>query len=375
MASIRSRRREPDGDGRAGTGCEQHAETHARRTTTIVLRLHPSGRAMATILLLMLLYGFPLYWIVTMSFKPPAEWNPPGGRSTGGRRTGRRRTTRTSSASRGQDRDLRDGAVAIGASRYIENSIIAATGGTLLALFVGVLRRLRDRALPRRRHACCPSRSCSSGCSRRSRSSSRCCSCSSYLASLGHALGPVILYGAVTFPFVVWLMRSFFQEVPREISRCGDRRRLHALGRVLQGRAAAGARAGSPRPPSSCSSSTGRDFLIALVMTQDKARTAPVFLQALQSGSAGPGVRAAGRARRHPDPAARDLRSRDPEVPRPRPHLRRDQALAMAEIHLQHLTKHFPAGSSPSNDLDLVIPRRFVHRAARALRAAARRRR
>ena len=31
-------------------------------------------------------------------------------------------------------------------------------------------------------------------------------------------LGLIILYGAVTFPFVVWLMRSFFQEVPREIS-------------------------------------------------------------------------------------------------------------------------------------------------------------
>ena len=30
--------------------------------------------------------------------------------------------------------------------------------------------------------------------------------------------GLIVLYAAVTFPFVVWLMRSFFQEVPREVS-------------------------------------------------------------------------------------------------------------------------------------------------------------
>ena len=30
--------------------------------------------------------------------------------------------------------------------------------------------------------------------------------------------GLIIIYAAVTFPFVVWLMRSFFQDVPREIS-------------------------------------------------------------------------------------------------------------------------------------------------------------
>ena len=28
--------------------------------------------------LLIGLFGFPLYWTITMSFKPLAEWNPPG---------------------------------------------------------------------------------------------------------------------------------------------------------------------------------------------------------------------------------------------------------------------------------------------------------
>ena len=30
------------------------------------------------ILLLAVIFGFPLYWTVTMSFKPLDEWNPPG---------------------------------------------------------------------------------------------------------------------------------------------------------------------------------------------------------------------------------------------------------------------------------------------------------
>ena len=39
--------------------------------------LRPVGR-WASIIALATLYGFPLYWTVTMSFKPPDEWNPPG---------------------------------------------------------------------------------------------------------------------------------------------------------------------------------------------------------------------------------------------------------------------------------------------------------
>src|SRR4029079_13832954 len=39
-----------------------------------------------------------------------------------------------------------------------------------------------------------------------------------YLSLWDTLEGLIILHGAVTFPFVVWLLRSFFQEVPREIS-------------------------------------------------------------------------------------------------------------------------------------------------------------
>ena len=135
--------------------------------------------------------------------------------------------------------------------------------------------------------------------------------------------GLVILYGAVTFPFVVWLMRSFFQEVPREISDAA----------IVDGCTHWGAffKVVLPQVKGGLAATAlfvfilnWSDFLIALVMTQDNARTAPVFLQALQAGERRPGVRQAGCPRRHPDPAAGDLRSRDPEVPRPWPHLRCD---------------------------------------------------
>ena len=39
-----------------------------------------------------------------------------------------------------------------------------------------------------------------------------------YLSLYDTLQGLIILYAAVTFPFVVWLLRSFFQEVPREVS-------------------------------------------------------------------------------------------------------------------------------------------------------------
>ena len=98
--------------------------------------------------------------------------------------------------------------------------------------------------------------------------------------------GLVILYAAVTFPFVVWLMRSFFQEVPREVSEAA----------IVDGCTQWGAffKAVLPQVKGGLAATAlfvfilnWSDFLIALVMTQDHARTAPVYLQSLQSGSSG----------------------------------------------------------------------------------------
>jgi multiple sugar transport system permease protein len=107
-----------------------------------------------------------------------------------------------------------------------------------------------------------------------------------YLSLYDTLAGLVILYGAVTFPFVVWLLRSFFQEVPREISEAA----------IVDGCTHWGAffKAVLPQVRGGLAATAlfvfilnWSDFLIALVMTQDHAQTAPVYLQALQSGASG----------------------------------------------------------------------------------------
>ena len=244
--------------------------------------LRPIAR-WAAILGLMLLYGFPLYWTVTMAFKPAAEWNPPGTIFWW-----------PEDWTWANFEDIlglkeQEGIFATGRSRsaipYIQNSIIAATGGTLLALFVGVLAAYGIA---------------------RFRSGGRMLPFQIlqlrmfppiaiiipllfmfvYLQLWDTLWGLIILYGAVTFPFVVWLMRSFFQEVPREISDAA----------IVDGCTHWGAffKVVLPQVKGGLAATAlfvfilnWSDFLIALVMTQDRARTAPVFLQALQSGSAG----------------------------------------------------------------------------------------
>ena len=244
--------------------------------------MRPAAR-WAAILLFAVLYGFPLYWTLTMAFKPQDEWNPPGTIYW---------WPDDWTLENFQDilgLKQQEGIFATGKPRsaipYIENSLIAATGGTLLALGVGVLAAYGIA---------------------RYRSGGRMLPFQIlqlrmfppiaiiipllfmfvYLHLWDTLWGLVILYGAVTFPFVVWLMRSFFQEVPREISDAA----------IVDGCTHWGAffKVVLPQVKGGLAATAlfvfilnWSDFLIALVMTQDHARTAPVYLQSLQSGSAG----------------------------------------------------------------------------------------
>ena len=115
----------------------------------------------------------------------------------------------------------------------------------------------------------------------------------------------IILYAAVTFPFVVWLMRSFFQEVPREIVGGGDRRRLHASGARSSRRCCRRCKGGLAATALFVFILNWSDFLIALVMTQDNVETAPVFLHGAAVGGAGQEYGKQAALGLHPDPAAR----------------------------------------------------------------------
>jgi multiple sugar transport system permease protein len=227
-------------------------------------------------------FGFPLYWTVTMSFKPEAEWNPPGkvywfpakpttanfedilGLSSGGGFF----TQRSQSA-----------------LTPIYHSLIAAGLGTLLALLIGVFAaygiarfRAGGRMLPFQilQLRMFPPIAIIIPL----------LFMWVYLGLWDTIGGLVILYGAVTFPFVVWLMRSFFQEVPREISEAA----------IVDGCTLWGAffKAVLPQVRGGLAATAlfvfilnWSDFLIALVMTTPRTETAPVYLQALQSGASG----------------------------------------------------------------------------------------
>jgi multiple sugar transport system permease protein len=89
-----------------------------------------------------------------------------------------------------------------------------------------------------------------------------------------------------SFPFVVWLMRSFFQEVPREIAEAA----------IVDGCSQWGAffKAVLPQVRGGLAATAlfvfilnWSDFLLALVLTSENVETAPVFLNGLQSAGAG----------------------------------------------------------------------------------------
>jgi multiple sugar transport system permease protein len=244
--------------------------------------LRPIGRWVA-ILLLGCLFAFPLYWTVTMSFKPVDEWNPPGKVYW---------WPDNWTVSNYTDILGIQGASSVfftGRSRsalpYIENSLIAAGFGTLLALVVGVFAaygisrfRAGGRALPFQilQLRMFPPIAIIIPL----------LFMWVYLGLWDTLQGLVILYAAVTFSFVVWLMRSFFQEVPREVAEAA----------IVDGCTQWGAffKAVLPQVRGGLAATAlfvfilnWSDFLIALVMSQNNAKTAPVYLQSLQSGSAG----------------------------------------------------------------------------------------
>jgi multiple sugar transport system permease protein len=245
--------------------------------------LRPAGRVLG-IGVIGLFFLFPLYWLVTMAFKPQDEWSPVSGKiywlpghwtlDNFGQALGIT-TPNTQFFS----------AAPVDASRPIVHSLIAAGGGTLLALVIGVFAaygiarfRAGGKALPFQilqlrmfppivviiplliMFA--------------------------YLGLVDTYWALILVYGAVTFPFVVWLMRSFFQEVPREIGEAA----------IVDGCTQWGAffKAILPQVRGGLAATAlfvfilnWSDFLIALVLTADKVVTAPVFLNSLQSAGAG----------------------------------------------------------------------------------------
>lgn len=98
--------------------------------------------------------------------------------------------------------------------------------------------------------------------------------------------GLVIIYGVITFPFVVWLMRSFFDEIPTELDEAA----------IVDGASNWGAFFKVVLPLAKAGLATTAlfvfilnwsDFLVALLLTNRHWTTIPVFLNKLVSAETG----------------------------------------------------------------------------------------
>lgn len=264
--------------GRSSVGDRpKHRRRSFNRVT--VSRLRTVGKWYA-IVLIGAFFALPLYWVVTMSFKPAAEWNPTGEVIWFPRNPTLDNYTgilglRVPAPSESFVPPTRS------AIKPIEHSLIAAGGGTLVALAVGVLAAF--------------------GISRY-RSGGRLLPFQilqlrmippivllipiffmfAYLHLWDTLGGLIVVYAALTFPFVVWLMRSFFQEVPRELSEAA----------IVDGCTHWGAffKVVLPQVKGGLAATAlfvfilnWSDLLIASVLTGERAQTAPVYLETLQA--------------------------------------------------------------------------------------------
>jgi multiple sugar transport system permease protein len=237
----------------------------------------------AIVAVVLVVFLFPVYWTVTMAFKPQEEW-------TGAR--GKTYWVPESPTTANFDRLFGGQAggpagfltsTPLDATRPIINSLLTAGAGTLLALLVGTLAAY--------------------GISRYGAGGNMLpfsilqlrmfppiaiiipvLFLWVYLRLFDTIPGLVLIYGAVTFPFVVWLMKSFFDEIPREIGEAA----------IVDGCSHFGAFRKTILPLATGGLATTAlfifilnwsDFLIALVLSGNDVVTAPVFLSQIRSST------------------------------------------------------------------------------------------
>lgn len=226
------------------------------------------------------LFLFPVYWTATMAFKPEGEWEFFGSHTFWFPHEWTLDNFRLVFGHPPTNQFL-DVTTAESVWPAVTNSLLSAGGGTLIALCVGTLAAygiVRFRAGGRRLP---------------------------YAIllirifppltlliplfflwfSLGlfdSRLGLILLYGGVTFPFAVWLMRGFLASVPRELVEAA----------IVDGCTQWGALRKAVLPLVKTGLATTAFFIfilnwsdlqIALMLSQDHAKTATVFLQSFST--------------------------------------------------------------------------------------------
>lgn len=102
------------------------------------------------------------------------------------------------------------------------------------------------------------------------------------LGMLDTYAGMILVYTAMNLPFAVWILRSFFQEIPTDMEESAmidGSTRFGALFRIIIPLAAPGIIATAIL----CFIFAWNEFLFALVLTSEAARTLPLEIAALRS--------------------------------------------------------------------------------------------
>jgi multiple sugar transport system permease protein len=232
------------------------------------------------VVIIVLVFFFPIYWTITMSFKPHMEWTSAAGRifwipnkPTFGNYTSLF-TRKVSVVS----------PLASTAVRPIINSLIVSVASTLLTMVVGTLAAygisrykaggnlpfmlLGLRMIPLAAIIV------------------PIMVLWAYLGFVDTAHGLFILYGLATLPFAVLLMKTFFDEIPTELDEAA----------IVDGYSNWGAfvkfilplaKGGISSTALFCFILNWSDFILALILTDKDWSTIPVYLDKLQSGYVG----------------------------------------------------------------------------------------
>jgi multiple sugar transport system permease protein len=242
-------------------------------------KLHVRILTYILVVVITLVFLFPIYWMFTMAFKPYAEWTAAGGKIYWFPNNPTLDNFRTIFS-----KQLQMNPIAGTAIRPVINSLIVSIVGTAIAMIVGILAAygisrykaggqlpfflLQLRMFPPIAIII------------------PIMIMWAFLRMIDTWYGLVVIYGVVTLPFAVWLMKTFFDEIPSELGEAA----------IVDGCSNIGAffKVVLPLAKGGIASTAlfvfilnWSDFLIALVLTDRKWTTIPVHISKLQSALVG----------------------------------------------------------------------------------------
>jgi multiple sugar transport system permease protein len=233
----------------------------------------------ALIVVVTLLFFFPIYWVFTMAFKPFPEWTAAAGKVYWFPHNPTLDNFRAIFSQK-----LEMSPIAGTAIRPILNSLFVSIMGTVIAMAVGTFAAY--------------------GISRYKAGGSLpfmllqlrmfppiaiiipIMIMWAFLRMIDTWYGLVVIYGVVTLPFAVWLMKTFFDDIPRELDEaaivdgCSNMKAFFQVVLPL-------AKGGIASSALFVFILNWSDFLIALILTDRKWITIPVHISKLQSAMVG----------------------------------------------------------------------------------------